>query len=63
MRTLVTIMFALLSATVTPSKAPAKSVVAGHPLKLSFFNSPQHGHLNVKKIMDFPSSTSPCHGV
>jgi hypothetical protein len=80
MRTLATIMFALLPATATPSKAPAKSIVAGHTLKLSFFNSiyadcrsrgestlriihaPQHGHVNVKKIMDFPSSTSLCYG-
>ena len=80
MRTLAMIMFALSSATATPSKAPTKSVVAGHPLKLSFFNSiysdcrsrgestlkiihaPQHGHVNVKTIMDFPSSTSPCYG-
>jgi hypothetical protein len=80
MRTLATIMIALLSATATLSKAPAKSVVAGHRLKLSFFNSihpdcrsrgestlriidaPQHGHVNVKKIMDFSSTASPCHG-
>jgi hypothetical protein len=80
MRTVATITIALLSATATPSKAPTLSVVAGHALKLSFFNSiypdcrsrgestfriihaPQHGHVNVKKILDFPRSTSPCYG-